>query len=114
MSATAGDVVYVDVRKWPATPRWHWHAFALGEDDHGRWSYVPQGAPVQLAEQSPITTSYPQVIMYPWEALYAARFLPEQADLAVYVDVIAAPSYAPQRVQVVDVDLDVVRHHDGR
>ena len=106
----------VEVRftKWGGKSHWHFPAEALGQDEHGWWLGTRAGVPIQRGNEPPITYAWDFVTLIPaagWWVAYWNGDLNRQT--AVYVDVSTAPVIGPDRVEAVDLDLDVIRERDG-
>jgi len=107
------DVVYVDYRKWRSIPHWQVYVFALGEDDYGRWFFMPKDTPNQRGNELPVTQG-PHAMLLPWRGLFTAGFNTRGPGVEVYVDIVAQPRFGEGRLALVDVDLDIIRYWDGR
>lgn len=104
------------LRKWDGRQHYAFEADPLGSDEHGVWLGVPAGTPFEGPEY-PGVWSHPFVILAPPDAWWLASFYGpgNPQDMDVYVDITANPSWpSPERFEVIDLDLDVVRFRDGR
>jgi protein associated with RNAse G/E len=106
------DRIHVDFRKWDGKLHWQFEMLRLGEDEHGLWLWSPPGSPMRRgAEPVKLSTSI-NVKVIPdgkwWTAIWAW-----QRRHDVYVDIITPPRWDGTRVEMVDLDLDVVRWSDG-
>lgn len=90
----------------------------LGEDGHGVWLGVPHGTVMQRPGLR-VETDYPAVVLVPAGSAYVAMFMDrapraEEANPpAVYVDMTTVPVVGVGSVRAIDLDLDVIRFHDG-
>jgi len=87
----------------------------LGEDHHGTWLGAPTGTVIQRGEEPPMTWHRPFVQLIqsdkPWIPIWNVN--PDRT--AIYVDITTVPTMpASDRVETIDVDLDVVQLVDGR
>ena len=100
--------------KWGARPHWEFDALRLGDDEHGTWAGVPVGTVISRPGLT-IVTRQPQVVLFP-EAAYVATFYSPDADppCRVYVDIATVPVLSDDRVESVDLDLDVILGNHGR
>ncbi|HSG78982.1 MAG TPA: DUF402 domain-containing protein [Acidimicrobiia bacterium] len=105
------DVVF---RKYDGTLHWHYPMVVLGEDDHGLWLGAPEGTPLRRGAEAPkparggfITLVGAGAWSMPiWNAAGSHRF-------ASYVDICMDVRVAVDRVDAVDLDLDVATTWDG-
>ncbi len=106
------DRVHIDFRKWDGRLHWQFDMFRLGEDEHGLWLWSPPGSPMQRGDEPMKLSKSTNVKVIPeakwWTAIWAW-----QRRHDVYVDIITPPKWDGARVEMVDLDLDVVRWSDG-
>lgn len=107
--------VTVQYFKYPDSLHWRHELTYLGQDDYGIWLGAPVGAVVQRGVEPLRTmTRYFVQLIAPgawWSALFNG---PNRQDLDVYVDVATPPTWpSPDRVEMIDLDLDVVRRTNG-
>lgn len=109
------DRVTVQYFKFPATLHWRHDVVRLGEDDHGVWLGARTGTVVQRGEEAPITMGRAFVQLIPPDRWWTAIFNgPGDHDMDVYVDVTTTPQWVGRnRVEMIDLDLDVIRRRDG-
>lgn len=86
----------------------------LGEDRHGTWLGAPLGTTIQRGDEPPMSWHRPFVQLIqpttPWIPIWNL----EPDRTAIYVDITTVPRMpTPDRVEAVDVDLDVVQLLDG-
>ncbi len=108
------DEVRVAFGKWGGRPHWEYDARLLGRDEHGAWLGLPVGTEISRPDNA-FRTSEPQVVLVPEDRGFVATFYApggvSYCDL--YVDISTVPVVTAGRVDVVDLDLDVVRSWDG-
>lgn len=106
------DPVQIDFRKWGGRLHWQFEMHRLGEDEHGLWLWSPPGSAMQRGTEPVKFSKSTNVKLIPdgkwWTAIWAW-----QRNHDVYVDIIAPPKWDGSRVEMVDLDLDVVRWSDG-
>ena len=107
--------VTVQYYKYPRTLHWRHDMIRLGEDSHGVWLGGRPGSVAQRGEEPAITIRQSFVKLIPSSAWWTAIFNdPIEPRVAVYVDITTLPTWvAPDRVEMVDLDLDVIRQRDG-
>ena len=110
-----GTYVHVDYRKWGGAVHWQEPAVWLGRDRFGTWLYSSAASP-SWRPQATFLRAVDAVWLVP-DAPWVATFSSEGAPVRVYVDVTTAPQWSSTddglRIEVVDLDLDVVRPADG-
>ncbi|HEY0531876.1 MAG TPA: DUF402 domain-containing protein [Actinoplanes sp.] len=99
--------------KWGGKPHWHYPVVPLGTDRHGWWLGGPEGTYFQRGDEEPIPRRHDYVMLVPaageWVATWHAG-----SETEIYVDVTTRPIRNGDIIEAVDLDLDVVRHRDGR
>lgn len=106
--------VTVQYFKYPDILHWRHELVHLGEDEHGVWLGGARGTVVQRGDEPP-REGRNMVQLIPPDLWWAAIFNdPTTPGMEVYVDVTTIPVWVtPDRVEMVDLDLDVVRRSDG-
>jgi uncharacterized protein len=100
--------------KHPRTPHWRHPTIRLGEDVHGVWLGVPAGTRVQRGDEPPIELAHDWVQLVPRDRWWVAIFNGPDHRIPIYVDITTVPHWVgPDLVEMVDLDLDVVRRQDG-
>jgi len=106
--------VHWDGRKWPDRLHWQFEMTRLGEDEHGTWLFVPPGATARRGAEPPVAIPHGFVSLVPPDAWWEAEFYrPSHPRWEVYVNIGTRCEWHPGRIRQVDLDLDVVRGHDG-
>ena len=105
-------MITVEFRKHPDTLHWNYRAEVLGEDEYGTWLGVPAGAVLfKGSEPKTIEGGFVQSIA-PGRWWTMVRNIGHRTSH--YVDIITPATWeGPDRVTMVDLDLDVVRLMDG-
>lgn len=100
--------------KHPRTPHWQHPTIRLGEDVHGVWLGAPSGTRVQRGDEPPIELAHDWVQLVPRDRWWVAIFNGPDHRIPIYVDITTVPNWiGPRRVEMVDLDLDVVVRSDG-
>ena len=106
--------VTIQFLKKPDIIHWGFEAFWLGEDEYGVWLSIPTGTRRWKGEvdRSPVLTD--AVFCAPHDAWWTLHFNGDVTDKSHFVD-IATPSkwVSDDRVEMIDLDLDVAFYHDG-
>lgn len=107
--------VQVIYRKYDNGLHWHMELGRLGEDEHGTWLGAPAGSTTRRGEEPPVTFEQAYVTLIPsgdrWWTLNC-NAVPCWTEL--YIDVTTPPRWiAADIVEMVDLDLDVIRRFDG-
>lgn len=87
----------------------------LGRDEHGLWLGMAQGSAFQKGDEAPQASPTPMVQLVVDDAWWTLLYNGPAHRYLVYVDVITPPVWVTDaRVEMVDLDLDVVQRSDGR
>lgn len=87
----------------------------LGEDVHGIWLGARAGTFVQRGDEPPIAMERDFVQLIPRDRWWTAIFNGPGHHIPIYIDITTVPQWVrPDLVEMVDLDLDVVRRQDGR
>ena len=113
-----GDGVRVAFTKFGGRPHWEFDGIRLGEDAFGVWVLLPQGNPVSRPGYS-VDNPVDAVTLFPREApavpiFYRTQDAPPEVQLSIYVDITTPPIWDGDSVTMLDLDLDVAQHIDGR
>ncbi len=112
MTLTPTTVQYT---KWGGALHWRHDLVRLGEDDYGVWLGGQQGATLQRGHEPPTGARVGFVQLIRPDVMWTAIFDTEGGKFTIYVDVTTPATWtAPDRIELVDLDLDVVLHADGR
>ncbi|HEY5890424.1 MAG TPA: DUF402 domain-containing protein [Acidimicrobiia bacterium] len=100
--------------KYPATPHWRHDMLYLGEDRYGTWLGAPMGTVIQRGNEPPMNWHRPFVQLIQSDKPWIPIWNVDPDRTAIYVDITTIPTMpAPDRVEAIDVDLDVVQLVDG-
>jgi hypothetical protein len=86
----------------------------LGTDQHGTWLFVPAGTTAQRGDDPPRVLEDGFVSLVPAGQWWEAEFYAEHPEHEVYVNIGTPCEVLAGRIRQVDLDLDVIRHFDGR
>ena len=107
-----GAELWIERVKWGGRPHYRHTGTFLGEDEHGWWFELTLGAPIYRGDDVLFSNSGGQMLIpadTPWWAWF-----PANRDFDLYVDIVRESTRDEQGVRCIDMDLDVVRHRDGR
>ena len=90
----------------------------LGRDDQGTWLFAPKGADASYASYgpTPLGSNFLTLIPVP-DQWWVCTWMWGDPDttIDIYVDIVSPPSWrSSECLEIVDLDLDVIRHLDGR
>lgn len=107
--------VVVQYFKHPGDLHWRHDMVYLGEDEHGTWLGGPAGTVVQRGTEPARRWPYPFVQLITLGRWWSLQFNGDHhPDYWLYVDVVMPARWVgDDRVEMVDLDLDVVRRSDG-
>lgn len=104
-------VVY---RKYDGSLHWHLELDRLGADEYGTWLGGPPGTRMQRGSEAPITLASAHVLLIPLAGEWTMACNAEPASTELYIDITTVPRWtADDQVEMVDLDLDVIRRFDG-
>ena len=105
-------LVHIDFRKWVTHLHWQFTMNYLAEDEWGLWLWAPAGSKARRGNEPPQTFNRNNVkLVVPgawWTAIWN-----DGGEFDLYIDTIAPAAIGPDRVTMVDLDLDLVRSVDG-
>lgn len=109
-----GDPVRVETTKWGGLPHWRFLGRYLGEDEHGHWLGFPAGtrharAANRLKDAYTFDSEVDSVTLVPHDDWWAATFHAPGIWCDRYVDITTPAVWREDRVELVDLDLDVIR-----
>ena len=106
--------VTVQYFKYPDLLHWRHDAHRLGEDEFGVWLAIVAAATIQRGHEPARPSGRDSVQLITRGQWWSLLFNGPGDVYELYVD-IATPAFweSPDRVTMVDLDLDVVRYQDG-
>lgn len=112
MSLTFGDPIRIETTKWGGAAHWVHPGNYLGVDDLGVWVGFPTGTHHRrpgLAIDSPVDSA----TLLPHDDWCAMTFHAPGIWADTYVDLATPTVWEGTTARLVDLDLDVIRRHDG-
>jgi len=107
-------MITVQFFKYPDVLHWRHEMQRLGEDQFGVWLGAPTGTVVQRGMEAPMTLDHPFVQLIPPASYWSLIYNGENHKYPLYIDIATTATWVDaQRVEMIDVDLDVVRYRDG-
>lgn len=105
-------LIHVDFRKWVSNLHWQFTMNWLAEDEWGTWLWTPPGSTARRGNEAPQTFRHFNVkLVAPgewWTAIWN-----DGGRYDLYIDTIVPAAIGPDRVTMIDLDLDLVRTIDG-
>jgi uncharacterized protein len=109
-----GRTVEYVIEKWGGHEHYRGHIELLVEDEHGAWLWGPKGRTVWRNETPVFTTEHDSLFLLPPGAWWSLSWWPGHEAIELYVNIQTPAAWADDRVVTADLDLDVIRFHDGR
>lgn len=106
------DVVRVRYRKYDGSAHRDYPARRLGDDEYGTWLGVDTGTP-SIYHGRPSVERIPFVLLVPRDAWWTAMFNPPPRTSEVYCDLTTPARWLDHTVDLIDLDLDVVRRRNS-
>jgi uncharacterized protein len=104
-------VVY---RKYDGSLHWHQELGQLGADEHGTWLAAPAGSQSRRGSEEPVTFPHAYVLLIPRSGGWTMTCNAEPCWTELYIDITTVPRWlSDDQVEMVDLDLDVIRRFDG-
>ncbi len=107
------DPVTVQFFKYPRSLHWGMETLWLGEDRWGVWLAAPKGARRWLGEAERSVTSEKRVLCVPHAGWWVLSHNGPGPSLSHFIDIATSARWGTGRVEMIDLDLDVVVHQDG-
>jgi uncharacterized protein len=102
------EMVQVVYRKYNGAAHRDYPARRLAEDDLGVWLGIPRGTQ-SIYHGRPSVEQIPFVLLVPHDAWWTGMFNPPPRTSEVYCDIATPARWDGDTVQIIDLDLDVVR-----
>jgi uncharacterized protein len=107
--------VTVQFLKYPDILHWGFEGWLLGEDEHGSWLWVPEGSKRWKGHEAKRPPTVDAVMCAPHDGWWHLHYNGDATDLTHFVDITTVPVWVSEdRYEMVDLDLDVIAHPDGR
>lgn len=106
--------VTVQFLKNPDVLHWGYETLLLGEDEHGSWLALPKGAQRWKGHEPFQPTPRRSVMCAPHDGWWYLSYGGPVNKLTHFVDIVTQPLWAADdRIEMIDLDLDVIIHQDG-
>ncbi|MGH8945982.1 MAG: DUF402 domain-containing protein [Acidimicrobiia bacterium] len=106
--------VTVQFLKNPHILHWGFEAVWLGEDEHGRWIALPNGSRRWKGQQEVRPAAEDAVFCAPHDAWWHLHYNGALSQFSHFVDIVTPPVWvSDNRYEMIDLDLDVTRSHNG-
>jgi uncharacterized protein len=107
--------VRVIYRKYDGSLHWHMELARLGSDEYGTWLSGSPGSSMQRGDEPPLIVEQGYVLLVPsGEARWVMSCNAAPCWTELYIDITTPVRWtASDQVEMVDMDLDVVRRFDG-
>ena len=100
--------------KYPESPHWRFDTVRLGDDEHGVWLGAKANTPARRGSEPWTTFPSAFVMLVPRERWWTMVVNQAPRDPELYIDVCTSARWSgPGLVEMVDLDLDVIRLRDG-
>jgi protein associated with RNAse G/E len=106
--------VELATEKWGGHPHYRGDMRVLGDDQHGTWLWGRSGRVLLKGDGGSLVAQQDTVIVVPREAWWHAAWWLGHPEIALYVNINTPARRDDDRLVAVDLDLDVIRWHDGR
>jgi hypothetical protein len=100
--------------KWGGRPHYRGPVQHLGDDEHGAWLWGPKGRVIHRGDGTRFHSEQDMVMLIDLDAWWAPCWWFGHAEVELYVNINTPAVWEDHRVVAVDLDLDVIRFHDGR
>lgn len=109
---TPGAVVWVERRKYPDVPHRGHFSHYPGEDEHGMWFQTAASEPIRRGSDVLFVAETRMLFCAPRDEAWLASF-PTSGPFELYVDIVDRVEHGSASIQMVDLDLDIVRYRTG-
>jgi uncharacterized protein len=113
VALSSGQQIRVVMTKWGGRPHWEYDGVYLGADEHGEWVGFPVGTHYVRPGMDFVATFAAVMLVPAGGAAHLAAFNDVGSKAAVYVDMATPAEWDGTVLRSVDLDLDVVKLHDG-
>ena len=113
MRCVAGELIDYVGEKWGGAPHYAGTMCVLGDDEHGTWLWGPAGRTISRGGTPLFTTQQDVIAVIPEDGWWAATWWLGHPELELYVNIATPAVRTPTAITYIDLDLDVIRRHDG-
>lgn len=100
--------------KYPRTLHWRHDMVRLGEDEHGVWLGASVGSMFRKGTEPELPLNRPIVQLVTPDRWWCPIFNGGDHPVTTYIDIASLPEWpSPDRVELIDLDLDVLLLSDG-
>lgn len=114
----AGDAIRTEFTKFGGSPHWGADGIFLGDDQFGSWLFYPRGTVIAKPGSSFEAVADHVQFVHPdlpsVASIFSAKNAHPEMRFDLYVDMTTTPRWNGNTVRMIDLDLDVIRHLDGR
>jgi protein associated with RNAse G/E len=106
--------VELATEKWGGHPHYRGEMRVLGDDEHGTWLWGLAGRLLRKGNAESFVAQQDTVMVVPREGWWLPAWWLGHPEIALYVNINTPARRDGDRIVAVDLDLDVIRWHDGR
>ena len=107
------EKVVVQYYKNPDLVHWGFDGYLLGDDEHGLWVGLPAGTNRWKGEARQAPSGEDAVMCFPHEGWWTLHFSGSARPVTHFVDITTQPVMADGRIEMIDLDLDLLVTGDG-
>ena len=109
------DPVTIQFLKKPDVIHWGFEAVVLGNDEYGIWLAIPAGGRRWKGEVDRSPVEHAAAFLAPHDDWWTLHYAGPETQYVLFVDITTPPVWVSgERVEMVDLDLDVGLTQDGR
>jgi uncharacterized protein len=102
------EPVVVQYYKNPDVLHWGFVGYLVGEDQYGRWVGLPRGSERWKGETPQPPTGDDAVLCFPYEGWWTLHYNGPARPVTHFVDITTQPVMADGRMEMIDLDLDLL------
>lgn len=103
----------VQFYKYGGALHWGFETSVLGQDDWGTWLSLPRGASRWKGHEERSPNLHHGVVCVPHEEWWLLLYNPTHPQISHFIDINTPGTWSENRVELIDLDLDVVVNVDG-
>jgi uncharacterized protein len=107
------EQVVVQYYKNPTLLHWGFDGYLLGDDEHGLWVGLPTGTNRWKGELRQSPSGEDAVMCFPHDGWWTLHFIGPTQPVTHFVDITTQPVMADGRIEMIDLDLDLLVTGDG-
>lgn len=105
--------VVVQFYKNPDILHWGFAGFHIGQDEHGHWVGLPRGSRRWKGATPHRPTGEDAVQCFPHDGWWVLHYVGPEREVSHFVDITTQPTLADGRIQMIDLDLDLLVSGEG-